>query len=125
VLRALKRLLRSGGRIGFTTIYMEPGLQGAARTRARKAGPRAVASRVSQQQLLRSAGYLDVDELDVTQAFVETTRAWITQRERHSEQLAALEAPGVFEERQHDHHSQLAATEDGLLRRGLFSATRP
>jgi hypothetical protein len=31
----------------------------------------------------------------------------------------------AFEQRQRDHRAQLAATEEGLLRRGLFSGTRP
>ena len=124
MLRALKRLLRPGGRIAFTTIYVAPGLRPTARRRARNAGPRAVASRVSQQQLLSSAGYLDIDGVDVTREFIATTRAWVEQRQHHADELAALESPGAFEERQRDHRAQLAATEDGLLRRGLFSASR-
>ena len=124
MLRALKQLLRPGGRIAFTTIYLPSGLDPAARKRARQAGPRAVASRASQQQLLRSAGYIDIDELDVTAQFVETTRAWIDQRERHAEELAIVEPAGAFEERQRDHRAQLKATEQHLLRRGLFSASK-
>ena len=44
---------------------------------------------------------------------------------RHAEELATLDVPGVFEQRQADHRAQLAATEAGLLRRALLSATRP
>jgi len=125
VLRALKRLLCSRGRIAFTTIYVTPRLPPAVRRRARRDGPRAVASSATQEQLLRSAGYVDIEALDVTRAFLDTTRAWIEQRQRHARELAALQPPGAFEQRQRDHRAQLAATEEGLLRRGLFSGKRP
>jgi hypothetical protein len=125
VLRALRELLRSGGRIAFTTILVARGLGPAARRHARSVGPRAVASRARQAALLESAGFVDIDEVDITAAFIETTRAWIEQRAQHAEVLAAVEPPGAFDQRQRDHRAQLAATEDGLLRRSMLSATRP
>ena len=111
--------------MAFTTIYVAPGLDGAARRRAYSVGPRAVASRADQRRLVELAGFVDIDHLDVTAAFVDTTRAWIEERARHADGLAALEAPGAFEQRQADHRDQLTATETGLLRRGIFSAMRP
>jgi hypothetical protein len=125
VLRAFKDLLRHGGRTAFTTIAIAEGLDRATRRRARRSGPRAVASRTDQQQLLRSAGYVDIEEVDVTALFIETMRGWVEQRDRHFDELARLEAPGEFEQRQRGHRVQLAATEAGLLRRVLFTAARP
>jgi len=75
--------------------------------------------------LLASAGFDDIDELDMTAAFATTARAWLTEAEANAEALAAVEAPGAFEQRQRERRKQLAAIEDGLLRRGLFSARRP
>jgi hypothetical protein len=125
VLRALRRLLRPGGHLAFTTIFVTPGLPPAAHRRAIRSGPRAVASRVEQVQLLLSAGFVDVEQLDITAEFATTARAWLTEWDAHAEELAALEAPGAFAEHQRERRRQLAAIEDGLLRRGLFSATRP
>lgn len=126
MLRALKRLLRpGGGRIAYTTIYVAPGLAPAERRRAQRSGPRAVASRAEQTQLLVSAGFVDVDRLDLTAAFATTARAWLTEAEEHADELAAVEAPGAFEERQRERRNQLAAIDDGLLCRGLLSAARP
>lgn len=125
MLRALKRLLRRPGQIAFTTIYVPPGLERAARRRAYRVGPRAVASRADQRRLLEAAGFVDIDELDVTEDFIETTRAWIDESSDHQDELAALDAPGKFAQRQRDLLAQLSATEDGLLRRGLFVASRP
>jgi hypothetical protein len=125
VLRALKQLLRPGGRIAYTTIYVTAGLAPAARRRAQRSGPRAVASRSEQAKLLASAGFADIDEIDVTAAFAVTARAWLRESEAHREELAALEPPGAFDERQRERRAQLAAIDDGLLRRGLLSAGRP
>jgi hypothetical protein len=111
--------------MAFTTIAIAEDLEGAARRRARRSGPRAVASRAGQEQLLRSAGYVDVEEVDVTAAFIKTMSEWVEQRDCHFDELARLEAPGAFEQRQRGHRAQLAATQAGLLRRMLFTAARP
>ena len=111
--------------MAFTTIYVAPGLPPAARRAARRAGPRAVGTRATHTGLLRSAGFANVDEVDLTGAFVDSMRAWIDQRERHARDLAPLEEPGVFERRQGEHREQLAATEAGFLRRAAFHAARP
>ena len=125
MLRALNKLLRPGGRIAFTTIHIAPDLSTADQHRARRAGPRAVASRATQRRLLEAAGFVDIDEIDVTGSFVDTSRAWIDERARHRDELAALDAPGAFDQRQADHRAQLLATEAGLLRRSLLSAAKP
>jgi hypothetical protein len=124
VLRALANLLRPGGRIAFTTIHVAPDLSPAEKRHAHRAGPRAVASRAPQAQLLERAGFEDVEELDVTDAFLATQRDWIAARARHRDELAALDAPGAFDQRQADHRVQLAATEAGVLRRSMLSAVR-
>lgn len=117
--------MRRGARIAYTTISIAPDLDEAARRRARRAGPRAVSSRAGQRRLADSAGFVDVDELDVTTAFADTARAWIQGRAAHSEVLASLEGLGVFDQRQRDSRALLAAIEDGLLRRSILSAVRP
>jgi len=125
VLRALKRLLRPGGRIAYTTIFVAPGLSAARRRRAQRSGPRAVAARSDQLKLLASAGFIDREMLDLTAEFAVTARAWLGQWEANADELSALESPAVFDERQRERTGQLRAIEDGLLCRGLFSATRP
>jgi hypothetical protein len=110
--------------MAFTTIYVTPGLTVAGRQRARRSGPRAVTSRSEEAPLLASAGFVDVEQLDVTAEFATTARAWITECESNAAELTTLEPPGAFEQRQRERRTQLAAIEDGLLRRGLFSARR-
>jgi hypothetical protein len=124
VLRACRRLLRPGGRTAFTTILEAPSLAPAARRRARAAGPRAVAMRSDHQRLLRAAGFQDITELDVTAAFRATAAAWLAETDAHADQLAQLEPPGAFAQRQADRRAMLAAIDGGLLRRALVFARR-
>jgi hypothetical protein len=110
--------------MAFTTITIAPDLSPAERRRARRVGPRAVATRRDHADLLASAGFVDVEEHDLTPAFVVTARAWLHESERHAEALAAIESPEVFGQRQRDRRALLAALEAGLLRRALFTTVR-
>jgi hypothetical protein len=108
--------------MGFYTIVESPGLSPAARRRARAAGPRAVAMRSDHQRLLHAAGFDDIIEIDVTPAFAVTAAAWLAETEQHADELARLEHPSAFQERQADRHGMLAAIHAGLLRRVLLLA---
>jgi cystathionine gamma-synthase len=110
--------------MGFFTIFETPGLPPAARRRARAAGPRAVAMRSDHHRLLGSAGFRDITELDVTAAFRATGAAWLAESESHAVELARLEPPGAFAQRQADRRAMLAAIDTGLLRRALLVARR-
>jgi len=125
VLRACKRLLRPAGRVAFYTIFVPSGLSQAEYRRAARAGPSAVTSRGREQaELLRSAGLTGVREIDVTEAFLRTTRAWYEARARYAGQLSEAEGEASFHERQRDYRLQAQAIEAGLLRRSLFVAER-
>jgi hypothetical protein len=78
--------------------------------------------RSDHQRLLRSAGFDDILELDVTAAFAATAAAWLAETEPYAEDLARLEPPGAFAQRQADRRSMLAAIHAGLLRRALVLA---
>jgi len=126
VLRACKRLLRPAGRVAFYTIFVPSGLSQAEYRRAARAGPAAVTSRGREQaDLLRSAGFTGVREIDVTEAFLRATRAWYEARARYAGQLSEAEGEASFRERQRDYRLQAQAIESGLLRRALFVAERP
>ena len=79
----------------------------------------------NQVDLLRSAGFAGVREIDVTEAFLRATRAWHEARARHAGQLSEVEGEASFLERQRDYRLQAQAIESGLLRRALFVAERP
>ena len=73
------------------------------------------------RRLLRSAGFGEVSEVDVTSAFCATATVWLTESESHADELARLEPPGAFAQRQAVRRAMLAA-EAGLLRRVLLFA---
>ena len=123
MLRALRQLLRPGGRIAYTTIFIAPDLTPAQRRRAQRSGPRAVASRSDQRQLLLSAGYVDVEMTDLTAEFATTARAWLDAWEANMDELTTFEPREAIAQRQLERRVQQRAIDDGLLRRGLFSAS--
>jgi hypothetical protein len=78
--------------------------------------------RSDHQRLLRAAGFRDITEIDVTAAFAATAAAGLAETEPRGEELARLEPPGAFAQRQADRRSMLAAIRAGLLRRALLLA---
>jgi hypothetical protein len=50
--------------------------------------------------------------------------AWLAESDRHADQLARLERPGAFQQRQADRRALLAAIDAVLLRRALIIARR-
>lgn len=78
--------------------------------------------RSDHQRLLAAAGFHDITEIDVTPAFAATAAAWLAETEPHAAELARLEPPGAFAQRQADRRSMLATIRAGLLRRALLLA---
>jgi hypothetical protein len=124
VLRASRRLLRPGGRTAFFTIHPTAGLSPRLRRRAHRDGPVAVASHLSNRELLERAGFVDVEETDCTSEFVTVAQAWVDHCEDQRDALAELLGADEFDERQTERRIQLQAVRDGLLRRSLVVATR-
>ena len=125
MLRACRRVLRPGGRLGFYTIFVPAGLSKDEYRRALVAGPTYVDSRrVDQPDLLRRAGFVDIDQLDLTEDFLRTARAWVEARLRHAHELPAANR-AQCDQRVQEGRANIAAIEAGLLRRALFLARRP
>ncbi len=126
MLRACRRILRPRGQLAFYTIFIPPGLSQTAYRRARELGPSGIASRRrAPQELLRSAGFVNVSETDLTSEFLRITQQRLEARERHSADLRQSLGDAEFEENQADGRTQIEAIETGLLRRSLFVAERP
>lgn len=123
VLRACRRLLRPGGRIGVLTIRVEDGLPEAQRRRTVAAAPPA-ATGPPTDELLDRAGFVDVDALDVTAEYLETATAWLAARRRHEQALRAL-GPDQYEDKVARGARAVAEIEAGRLRRSLVTARRP
>jgi len=110
--------------MAFLTIHLPPGLSSADRARARASGPRAVGSRGEHDSMLRNAGFDVLVERDLTNAFLDTARAWLRESDAVADELIGLEPAGGFDERQEERRTMIAAIEHGLLRRSLFVAAK-
>jgi cyclopropane fatty-acyl-phospholipid synthase-like methyltransferase len=123
MLTATRRLLRPGGRTAFFTIHLPPHLSPAERRRAIEVGPPAVDSRgPDYMSLLRSAGFVEVEQIDVTAAYRSTHQAWLRHAHAMADELERAEPPGAFAQRVEEHLAAGAAIADGLLHRSLFTA---
>ena len=124
MLRASRRVLRPGGRAAFHTIEVAPGLSAAKRRRASLIGPPGVAVRTTYPSLLRSAGFIEIDEVDVTTEYLATQRRWLAATLRHEEGLRSVLGDDAVHEGIERRQRTVDAIEEGLLTRTLYSATR-
>jgi cyclopropane fatty-acyl-phospholipid synthase-like methyltransferase len=124
LLRGCHRLLRAGGRLAFTTIHVAPDLDAARHRRAVQAGPWQVGTRRPYPELVVQAGFTDVVDIDVTEDYARTQRAWFEANESRADEVRRLTTESEFATEQADRRFAQAAIEDGLLRRSLITATR-
>lgn len=126
MLRACRRVLKPGGRTAFYTIFIPSGLSERDYRRATRGRSAGVASwRREHPELLRTAGFTNIEEIDLTGEFLRISQAWLESRERHAEELAEVEGEADLRERLKENKATVAALRDGLLRRSLFLAERP
>jgi hypothetical protein len=125
VLRACRRILVPRGRTAFFTILTSPGLSRRDQRRAVRLGPRAVASNRVQSELVTAAGFVEVDEIDFTDEFLETVRRWLRFSRELETALRRTLGDDAFDQQLSDRTDMVVAIEAGLLRRSLFVAAVP
>jgi hypothetical protein len=75
--------------------------------------------------LLRRAGFTDIEVTDVTGEFLATARGWFAHASRLERDLRLDGGERAFEERQADRRQIICAIEDGLLSRALIVGMKP
>jgi hypothetical protein len=125
VLRACRRILVPGGRTAFFTIFASPGLSRRDHRRAVRLGPRAVASNRVQSELVTAAGFVEVDEIDFTDEFLETVRRWLRFSRELETALRRTLGDDAFDQQLCDRTDMVVAIEEGLLKRALLVAVAP
>jgi ubiquinone/menaquinone biosynthesis C-methylase UbiE len=123
VLRACRRVIRSGGRMVFTVIFPKPGLSSADHERAVESGPPFVETALAYPAMLRQAGWVITDHVDLTAEYAETVRRLLRKEEAHADELSGLYGEAEYSEKVARRHKKLRALEAGLLWRELFAAT--
>ena len=125
MLRALRRVLRSGGRLALTTIELAEGLSPSERRRAARAGPRAISARRPYLQLLSAAGFDDAGMRDVTEEYLETLRNWIRATEPVCDLVAAVDGEAAITDRLQGWREDADVVARGWMKRRIYWATRP
>lgn len=125
MLRACFELLRPGGRLAFATIFIKPDVSDREYRRAARARGRGAASKRAVTDLLRDAGFVDVQHTDVTGAFGRTTRAFLDTSQEVHDQLRLEWGDDALDQSRSHWRKTLGVIEDGILCRGIFSARRP
>ena len=124
MLRALRRTLKRGRPTAFLTIEPADDLSPSRRRKAARVGPPGVLLPTSYPSLLQTAGFVDIDVVDLTAEYRVTQQAKIDETERHREELIALVGLDEYEEGRRNRSTTLAGIDAGLLRRRLYMARR-
>jgi len=111
--------------MGFFTVFVPPGLSKSAHRQAARWGPRAGSSDWEQAELLRAAGFVEVEEVDFTAEFLETAQRWLRVSGEFELVLRDLLGDEAFDRQWADRKRMVAAIEERLLARALFVAAAP
>ena len=126
VMRAINSALKPGGRHCFYVITTPEHLTDADRQMIeRRDGNDFVESDVPYVKLLRTAGFVDVEMVDVTPGFLETLRAWKQAWLEDSDVLAELLGEEDFERRLINRTYDIENTEAGLNPRYRCFGVKP
>ena len=123
--RACHRVLKPEGRIAFYTIYVASDLSAADYRRIMKFWPLGGTRKRSPSEMLESAGFIDVQETDVTKQYRKTSQAWCEGRRRRYDQPAQAMGEATLRDKIEEGDAILGSIKDGLLRRSLLTARRP
>ena len=124
-LRATFHALRRGGRTAFTAIFPAAGLATPDARRAIEAGPPNCGLRTSYPSLLRTAGFVDVEERDLTVDYRATASRKLDVAEQFAAGMIEMLGREEYERMQAERRLAISAVGAGLLRRSLFIARRP
>ena len=108
--------------MAFHVILITPGLSDVGTAGAVAAGPPYVSAPASYPDLLATAGFGEIEEIDLTDQYRATAVAWLHESARAKEELERIVGIEEFRSGQQEREEAVAAIESGLLRRALFVA---
>ena len=122
VLEACRRVIRPGGRMVFSVIFVAPGLAPPAYRRAVENGPEFIETESDYPTLLGDADWDVRERIDVTAAYGAACGRQLAADEAHRTALEDLLGAAELAERLAGWRSKLDVIEDGHLRRYIFVA---
>ena len=110
--------------MAFLTIEPAANLSATQLERAITNGPPEVAVETPHERMLASAGFTDIEVVDVTAEFSRTQQAWIDAWRAHEPELLDLLGADIVNERTTSRQAMRSAIDEALLRRTLYVAHR-
>lgn len=123
VLHECRRVIRSGGKMIFTVIYVAQGLSRAEHARAVEAGPPYVETESGYPELLETSGWSVVDRIDISSAYEETGRRHIREVEARAGPMSELLGAAELEDLLVRRRRNVEAVAEGIVRRDLYVAS--
>lgn len=123
VLAECRRVIRPGGIMAFTVIYITPGLSPADHGRALEASPPYVETPTPYPDLLTQTGWTLKSRIDLTSDYAATVRRLLREQEARAAPMNALLGEAEFTRRRAAKRANIQVIEDGLLKRELFAVT--
>ena len=120
VLESCRRVIRSGGRMVFSVIYVESGLSLDEYRRAVAAGPPFVATDTRYPALLAETGWNVIAERDVTAEFASMIQRQLQADRDQRDGMESVMGATDYTDRQSSYESKFKAASDRILRRSLF-----
>lgn len=124
MLRASHRILKTGGTTAFFVIAVSDEATGAQREEAVVAGPPHVDTDLAYPDLMKAAGFDQVEVLDVTTEYLATLTAWLREWDAAADDLVSIVGEDGFGERQANRFRASKSVGAGYLRRYLVSGIR-
>jgi hypothetical protein len=81
--------------------------------------------RSTNERLLRSAGFGDIELIDVSAEYATTLRAWLAAWEAREQEMREAVGGADFDRRVANRNGALDAVDRGILKRTLCIAVRP
>ncbi len=123
VLTSCRRVIRPGGRMVFTVLFIPSGLSERDHARALELAPAFVAAEVAYPDMLRQTGWEITERSDLSPDFARSVRRLIREEEARADELTGLLGEAELTRRLTRARAKAEAIEAGLVRRGLFAAT--
>jgi len=117
-----RRVLRPGGRMVFSVIYLAGDLSPQDHARAAETAPGFAETEAPYPQLLAETGWELLETRDLTDDFRRNCLAKIEAEQQARAELVALTADGEIDARQARFHRRAEALERGHVKRELFVA---
>ncbi len=120
VLRECRRVLRPGGTMVFTVIFIAPELSPGDHALAAASGPPVIEAAAGYAEMLHEAGWEITTRAELTAEYRSSLSRLIDLEQAHEAELRELRGDGGYLEKLGRRQRALAGVEQGLIRREMF-----